>query len=243
MLSAFAKDQELSCTIVSRLWNGVTFVMRIRAARATTWNVPEVSMACRAQADGLRAYRAAIASALAMASAAYPDAEAARFVTFVNKAYLEFFLPFWWEHILLRSALDEEKAAAEVKLVLASPSPTPPTPAAAPVQPTPPTPAPLPLPTPPLPHGTPPPYFPFHPPAFFVPPPPGYPPIHHPGGPAAVAQAPQHAATATQPPAFLGKTVSKVIVGNSLGFTGTLGGCPCLCAISVAFPGTKHIPP
>ena len=50
MLSAFAKDQELSGTIVSRLWNGVTFVMRTRAARAATWNVAEVSTACRTQA-------------------------------------------------------------------------------------------------------------------------------------------------------------------------------------------------
>jgi hypothetical protein len=238
MLSAFAKDQELSGTIVSRLWNGVTFVMRIRAARATTWNVPEVSTACRTQADGLQAYRAAIASALAMASAAYPDAEAARFV---NKAYLEFFLPFWWEHILLRSALDEEKATAEVKLVMASSAPTPPTPAAAPAPPPLPTPAPLPMPL--LHPGAPPPYFPFHAPAFYGPPPPGYPPMHHLGAPAAGAPAPQFTPMATQQPAFLGKPVSKVVVGNSLGFTGTLGGRPCLCSISTAFPGTKHIPP
>ncbi len=67
MLSAFSRDQVLSCTLVSRLWNGVTFVMRIRAARAAAWNIPEVSIACRGQADGLPAYRAAIASALAVA--------------------------------------------------------------------------------------------------------------------------------------------------------------------------------
>ena len=125
-----------------------------RAARAATWNVAEVSTACRTQADGLPAYRAAIASALAMASAAYPDAEAARFV---NKAYLEFFLPFWWEHVLLRSALDEDKAAAEVKLILASPAPAPAVPAAAPAPPPFPTPAPPPAPQPH--HGAPPPYF------------------------------------------------------------------------------------
>ena len=49
-------------------------------------------MVCRAQMDGFPNYRAAIASSLALASAAYPDAEALRFV---NRAYLEFFLPFW----------------------------------------------------------------------------------------------------------------------------------------------------
>ena len=237
MLSAFAKDQELSGTIVSRLWNGVTFVMRIRAARAATWNVAEVSTACRTQADGLQAYRAAIASALALASAAYPDAEAARFV---NKAYLEFFLPFWWEHVLLRSALEEEKAAAEVKLILAPPAPAPAAPAAAPA------PLPFPLPTPPPAlhplHGAPPPYFPFPPPPFFGPPPPGYPHAPHHGGHAAGAPAPHFTPTATLQPAFLGKPSSKVIVGDSLGLPGAIGGKACTCAISLAFPGTKHIP-
>ncbi len=87
-----------------------------------------------------------------MASAAYPYAEAARFV---NKAYLEFFLPFWWEHVLLRSALDEDKAAAEVKLILAPPAPAPAVPAAAPAPPPFPTPAPPPAQQPH--HGAPPP--------------------------------------------------------------------------------------
>jgi hypothetical protein len=211
--------------------------MRIRAARAATWNVAEVSTACRTQADGLQAYRAAIASALALASAAYPDAEAARFV---NKAYLEFFLPFWWEHVLLRSALDEEKAAAEVKLILAPPTPAPAAPAAAPA------PLPFPMPTPPPAlhplHGAPPPYFPFHPPPFFGPPPPGYPHAPHHGGHAVGAPAPHFTPTATLQPAFLGKPSSKVIVGDSLGLPGTISGKACACAISLAFPGTKHIP-
>ena len=41
LVPAFARDQELSGTHVSRLWNYVTFVNRICAARAAAWGVPE----------------------------------------------------------------------------------------------------------------------------------------------------------------------------------------------------------
>ena len=45
-LPAFATDTELSCSYVNKLWNGVNFIMTIRAARASTWGVREVEDAC-----------------------------------------------------------------------------------------------------------------------------------------------------------------------------------------------------
>ena len=65
----------------------------------------------------------------------------------MNRAYLLFFLPFWWEHILERGRLDEVGAEKQATLLLApQPAPTP-----APVPPTltPAAPASLPLAPPP----------------------------------------------------------------------------------------------
>ena len=142
---ALTRDLELSGTQLNRLWDGVSYIMRIRAARATTWGVPEIATACKTQYEALSKYRTSVASALARTSAALPEAEAAKFV---NRAYAEFFLPFWWEHVLQRSPLDEDKAAAEIKALFAAAPAVPITPAppALPI-----TPAPIPPATPALP--------------------------------------------------------------------------------------------
>jgi hypothetical protein len=130
--AALPRDQEISGTSLTRLWEGVSYVMRTRAARASTWGVNEVSSACRVQFESLSTYRTSIATALSRASAAYPEVEAAKYV---NRAYAEFFLPFWWEHILQRAPLDEDKALAEVKsLFTATPPPPLPPPPAPPAQ-------------------------------------------------------------------------------------------------------------
>ena len=68
----FGGPYEISGTNVSRLWDGVSFVMQARAARATTWNCPEVEAACKEQFDGLPAYRAAVATAVSRAATALP---------------------------------------------------------------------------------------------------------------------------------------------------------------------------
>ena len=41
----------------------------------------------------------------------------------VNVAYLNLLLPFWWEHVLLRSRLDEADDGKKVKELLAPPPP------------------------------------------------------------------------------------------------------------------------
>jgi hypothetical protein len=110
MLPAFSGDHELSGTIVNRLWEGVTFTMKVRAARATAWGLPEVADACGSQYQALPAYRVAIAATLACASSAYAGTAIARHI---NRAYLNFFLHFWWEHVLLRGQLDVDKVNAE----------------------------------------------------------------------------------------------------------------------------------
>jgi hypothetical protein len=71
-----------------------------------------VSAACQEQLDALPAYHAAVATTISKAAAALPPLAAAQSV---NKAYLQLFLPFWWEHVLLRSRLDETGYAALVK--------------------------------------------------------------------------------------------------------------------------------
>ncbi len=120
MEGCFNNGHELSGTNVNRLWDGVSFVMQARAARATTWGCAEVADACRAQYEALSPYRAAIATAVSRAASAFSAAETARNV---NTAYLNIFVPFWWEHVLLRARLEEAEATKVVKELLARPPP------------------------------------------------------------------------------------------------------------------------
>ncbi len=49
----------------------------------------------------------------------------------MNRAYLRFFLPFWWEHILERGRLDDSTAKKQAALLLepeTPPAPAPPAP-------------------------------------------------------------------------------------------------------------------
>jgi hypothetical protein len=80
----------------------------VRAARAATcqWGVPEVEKGCRDQLEALPTYRASIATVLARVASVHRPADAPRFI---NKSYLQFFLPFWWEHILERGTLEPDK--------------------------------------------------------------------------------------------------------------------------------------
>ncbi len=66
---SFSGAFEISGTNVSRLWDGVTFIMQARAARSLAWGCPEVSAACQEQLDSLPAYRAAVATAISKAAA------------------------------------------------------------------------------------------------------------------------------------------------------------------------------
>ena len=74
------------------------------------------SRSCKEQFDGLPAYRAAVAFAVSKAAAALPAPAAARSV---NKEYLQFFLPFWWEHVLVRPRADDAEYTAMVKEFMA----------------------------------------------------------------------------------------------------------------------------
>ena len=228
MSGCFATDHELSGTNVNRLWEGVSFVMQDRAAQAKSWGCPEVADACQAQYDALPPYRAALATAISRAAAAQAPEEVARSV---NSAYLNLFLPFWWEHVLLRGRLDEAAAGKKVKEMT--------TPAATPA-PAPAPPAPMPALPPAMPYpGPPPPYFP--PPNFYPPLP-----AAAPGPPA--APAPWLAPNAPPRPAgpraprgpFVGRPISTLIVGTDIGLPIPIAGTGCTCAISVAFPGRLH---
>jgi hypothetical protein len=112
--------------------------MQARAARASAWGCPEVELACKEQYESLPAYRAAVAASVSRVASALPPCDGARMV---NSAYLSFFLPFWWEHVLLRSRLDEADAAKASKEILSRPAPppyVPPAPPPAPAAPRPP---------------------------------------------------------------------------------------------------------
>ena len=242
MRTCFGGPAELSSTHVNHLWMGVTFVMTHRAARAMEWLVPEVELACRQQLTDLTAYRASVAAVIARVSSAYTSGDVARAV---NRAYLLFFLPFWWEHVLLRGALAPEDLEREARALLqqtpdlALPAPTPPPP---------PTPPPAPLPPPayhaPPAHPWPPlqPYYqqptPAPGPTNYAPPPPAaaYPPPQPTPPP---RNAPQPGA---RPPGFCGKTLSPLICGNNFGATISTNLRLCHCAISRAFPGRTHYP-
>jgi hypothetical protein len=137
----------------------------------------------------------------------------------INTAYLQFFLPFWTEHILGKARLDDTAAAKEVKSIMAE------TPVAAN------------LPAAPPPALAPPAYI---PPAHYYfppPPPPGFPQHpagwHHPPPPPALPS-PQKARR------FAGKPISPLIIGTTLGVQATKPGKRCHCAVHAAFPGREH---
>ena len=71
---------------------GATFIFTVRAARSSTWGVPEVEEACNAHLTSLPAYRSAVASVINRVARAYTGADIPRAV---NRAYLQFSLPFW----------------------------------------------------------------------------------------------------------------------------------------------------
>ena len=117
ILPSFALDYELSNSSVNTLWDGVSYILSFRAARASEWGVTEVFEACKKQLADIPLYRSQVASVLARAAAAHVGVESSRFV---NKAYLQFFLPFWWEHILLRGTLDGSDLQEQLNVILNS---------------------------------------------------------------------------------------------------------------------------
>jgi hypothetical protein len=230
--------------MVNNLWSAVTFIFTLRAARATHWNCQEVEDACRLQLHALPSYRSAVSNSAARLAAAYDAPENARQV---NKNYAGFFLPFWWEHILLRGILDPTEHQ-KILDKLCSPGATPPAPAPAPAPVPPPAPVAFPPPAYLQPHAYPgwaPPFA--QPPigmAFHTPPT-AAPPYVIPTPPAQPQPyAPPAAVTPKGPERtmFVGKIVSPLICGNNFGIA--LLGTPrqCACSISRAFPGRIHHP-
>jgi hypothetical protein len=239
----FAGPWELSSTHVNHLWMGVIFVMTHRAARALEWAVPEVELACRQQLADLTAYRASVAAVIARVSSAYSGGDVARSV---NRTYLLFFLPFWWEHVLLRGALAQEDLEKEARALL---QPAHPTPDYAPPAPPPPPPAPPPAPLPPPYHApTAHPWPPLQP--YYHQPAPAPGPAHYAPPPAAAAHQTPHPtppprpapAPGARPTGFCGKTVSPLICGNNFGTTIVTTLRLCNCNVSRAFPGRTHYP-
>jgi hypothetical protein len=241
----FAGPWELSSTHVNHLWMGVIFVMTHRAARSLEWAVPEVELACRQQLADLTTYRASVAAVIARVSSAYTGGDVARSV---NRTYLLFFLPFWWEHVLLRGALAPEDLEKEARALL---QPSQPAPDYAPPAPPPPPPTPPPAPPPPpyhAPQAHPwPPLLPYYHqpapapgPAHYAPPPPAaaYP-TPYPAPPPRPAPAP---GARPGPTGFCGKTISALVCGNNFGTTITTNLRFCNCAVSRAFPGRTHYP-
>ena len=213
VVAAAPEPSELSGSHVESLWLGVTTLMDIRTERSALWNVPEVHAACKQQRSDLLTYRTAVVSAVAQL--AVPSSPAATAKS-INTAYIQLFLPFWWEHILGKARLDEAGAAREVKEMMTKPAPTP-------APPTPPAPAPL--------------YYPPQPPPGFVhyaPPPAGWP-----HSPAPSPKSPQRPALRQR---FLGKPLSPLIIGASLGITVTNRIAKrCACNIATRFPGREHL--
>jgi hypothetical protein len=81
-----------------------------------------VEAACRQQLADLPAYRTAIATVVARMATAYDAPAAGRAV---NRVYLLFFLPLWWEHILERGLLEPDKLEKKADEILL-PRPAPP---------------------------------------------------------------------------------------------------------------------
>ncbi len=222
---AFPLETELSGTMVNQLWAAVIYVMTIRADRSATYGVPKVEADCRRQLAELTAYRAAIAAAVARA-ADYADHGSGPHP--INIAYLNFFLPFWWEHVLLRPRLHDAAAVADqatkiLKLsAVLAPAITPP-PAPTPALPAPaPTPSPL-VYYPPIAPG-------FHPPQFLPGTFPGFHPLPSPWPPGHQPHAPLPPRSSLPPTCC--KPMSPVIVGNNICVNPTRPGRICNCVIS-----------
>ena len=236
-LPAFAADGELSGSHVDNLWRGAHFIFTVRAARSATWGVPEVETACNEQLSSLSAYRSAVASVINRVARAYAGVDIPRAV---NRAYLQFFLPFWWEHILERGRLDASAAEKQVTLILSPRAAPAPAVAAAPVAPAQPaappplTPAPWPFPPPPVYHYLPPAPLPPYPP------PTGATPYPRPAPPHAGPTPPHPPQRGGPTTLFAGKPLAPVIVGNNFGIEPPAGSKPCTCAISRKFPGRMH---
>jgi hypothetical protein len=244
ILPSFTGPAELSSTHVNQLWLGVTFIMTLRAARAGDWGVPEIDTACRQQLSDLDTYRASVAAVVARVASAYTGLGIA---ASVNRSYLCFFLPFYWEHILLRGSLTADELEKEVKPLLAPPAPPAPAP--------PPPPAALP---PPAPHAAPYPFYNHPPPTAWLPPPPPQqyyapqnptpppyvaPPPYAPTPPPPANAPRQTPAPGARPPTgFAGKVLSPLICGTNYGSTGAAHTRLCGCAISKAYPGRPHYP-
>ena len=156
----------------------------------------------------------------------------------MNRAYLQFFLPFWTEHILGQGHLEHSEHKAAVEELLKPPPPPAYAPPPAPVPPAPPAPPPAPymLPQPAMPGPFN--FFPHHVPygqlqGLFTPPaaprPPGaVPPANFPG-----QQRAQHTG-------FLGKPISPLICGKNFGTDLQDTTRQCSCATTRAFPGRAH---
>ena len=228
ILLALPLESELSGTMVNQLWTAVTHVMTIRADRSATYGVPEVTADCRRQLAELPTYRAAIALTVARSSD-YCDATPGPHP--INVAYLHFFLPFWWEHVLQRPRLlDAAAVALEANKILKT------LPALVPAA----APAPLPAAAPPPP---PPAYCPPVASAYPAPPPyypgPAYSPLSPPWPPTTLPPAPPPSKGSQQPPSCC-KPLSPLIIGTTLGLTSIKPGRECACLISKAFPGRSH---
>ena len=224
MLPAFYGPAELSSSDVDRLWGAVTHALTNRATCSLQWGEPQVSDACRDQLLAIPAYRAAVAASITRSASSYDRATTAQIV---NKTYLTFFLPFWWEHVLERGRLKLDDVEKTVKELMTSDTAPPPYVA--------------PTPLPPVQQTTV--AWPNYPPP---PPPPswlGYaPPTPTPGGHAPHSPTPRPNANPNGLLGFVGKPASPVIIGNNFGFAISAPGRNCICATSYAFPGRHHRP-
>ena len=160
----------------------------------------------------------------------------------MNRAYLQFFLPFWTEHILGHGPLEPADLKAAVEELL-KPSPPPayvPPPAYIPPAVPPPPPMPFMLPPPP----TPGPYnffqhhVPYGPPPGLLPPPTA----PRPPGAAPPGNTPQNGQQRLPHSGFLGKPISPLICGKNVGIDVHDTSRLCACTISRAFPGRIHYP-
>ena len=228
ILAALLAPSEISSTHLASLFDGVAYVLTLRAARSQYWGCAEVEQYCRSQLDALPTYRASISANVSRSVASATPAEIPRLI---NDIYLKFFTPFWWEHILNRGALD---ATAHKKLVdsfltpLTTIPPAPPAPAPPPAPTPPPMPVFYPQPPPPwLPY----PALPQHPPIAYAPPTQATPPQHPPAPPAAGGGA---------RPLYVGKPLSSLVIGDKLGLVLPSYTRHCTCAISRSFPGKTH---
>ena len=108
MTAAASAPFKLSGSHVDSLWLGVLTIMDLRTERSALWNVPEVHATCKRQRQDLLSYRSAVVSVMAQFTDPSSPAITAKSI---NTAYIQLFLPFWWEHILSKARLDETGAA------------------------------------------------------------------------------------------------------------------------------------